>query len=437
MIATRRGSPLALGFGEKENFVSSDATSLSIFSKKICYLEEDDFALLTPEEVKIFDSSEKRVSRDVQLLNTDPVTLSKGKYKHFMEKEIFEQPEIISQVLGFYLNAAEETLSLPALPKSSEIKRILFIGCGTAFYSCLVAKYWFESLSSIPTHAELASEFRYRSPVVSKDDLFIFVSQSGETADTIGALRFAKKYTKNILAIVNVEQSSIARESNWVFPTKAGPEIGVASTKAFVCQLLVLKILNIKFASELSKITAKQRSNLLKGLLELPRLYSEILSQNENIKKLCKKFISSNSVIYLGRDILYPIALEGALKLKEISYLHAEAYAAGELKHGPLALIDDTMPVVVVAPSNELIDKLISNMQEVQARGGQLIVLTDHAIDSIADQQVCRVVLPTVNDFVSPLVYNIPLQLLAYHVAVLKGTDVDQPRNLAKSVTVE
>ena len=281
MIATRRGSPLALGFGEEENYVSSDATSLSLFSKKICYLEEDDFAMLHPEEVKVFDGSGKIVSRNIELLNTDPVTLSKGKYKHFMEKEIFEQPEIISQVLGFYLNASEEMLTLPHLPKSTEIKRILLVGCGTAFYSCLTAKYWFESISGVPTHAELSSEFRYRSPALNKDDLLVFVSQSGETADTIGALRFARKHTNNILAIVNVEQSSIARESTWVFPTKAGPEIGVASTKAFICQLIILQILNIKVGSDLLKITPERRSSLLKGLLELPRLYSEVLSQNQ------------------------------------------------------------------------------------------------------------------------------------------------------------
>ena len=438
MVATRRGSPLALGFGDRENFVSSDALSLSIFSKKVCYLEEGDFAKITSDVVRIYDSYGNNVSRDIHILYTDPVNLSKGQYKHFMEKEIFEQPEVISQVLGTYLNASKETLSLPSLPQSTEIKRIILIGCGTAFYSCLVAKYWFESLSSIPTQAELASEFRYRSPVVSKDDLLIFVSQSGETADTIGALRFAKEYTKNILAIVNVEQSSIARESNWVFPTKAGPEIGVASTKAFTCQLLVLKILNIKLASDLSKITAKQRSNLLKGLLELPRLFSEILSQNENIKKLCKKFISSNSVLYLGRDILYPIALEGALKLKEISYLHAEGYASGELKHGPIALIDKSMPLVALNPWSKVFEKTLSNLEEVKARRGRIILLTDQIGRELSKDLTKSIFqLPSCSDFMTPILYSLPLQLIAYYTALDKGTDVDQPRNLAKSVTVE
>ncbi len=438
MVATRRGSPLALGFGDGENFVSSDALSLSIFSKKVCYLEEDDFAKITSDEVIIYDSDGNSVSRDMHTLYTDPVNLSKGKYKHFMEKEIFEQPEVISQVLGTYLNASKEMLSLPPLPQSTEIKRIILIGCGTAFYSCLVAKYWFESLSSIPTQAELASEFRYRSPVVSKDDLLIFVSQSGETADTIGALRFAKEYTKNILAIVNVEQSSIARESNWVFSTKAGPEIGVASTKAFTCQLLVLKILNIKLASDLYKITAKQRSNLLKGLLELPRLFSEILSQNENIKKLCKKFISSNSVLYLGRDILYPIALEGALKLKEISYLHAEGYASGELKHGPIALIDKSMPLVALNPWSKVFEKTLSNLEEVKARRGRIILLTDKKGRELSKDLTKSIFqLPSCSDFLTPILYSLPLQLIAYYTALDKGTDVDQPRNLAKSVTVE
>ena len=377
-------------------------------------------------------------TRDIQILNRDPVNLSKGKYKHFMEKEIFEQPQVISQVLGFYLNASEETLSLPTLPEVTEFKRIVLIGCGTAFYSCLVAKYWFEKLCGLPTHAELASEFRYRSPVVNKDDLLIFVSQSGETADTIGALRFTKNYSKNILAIVNVEESSIAREATWVFPTKAGSEIGVASTKAFVSQLIILKILNIKFASDLSVISNEQKSNLLKGLLELPRLYAEILSKNENIKKLCKKFIRSNSVLYLGRDILYPIALEGALKLKEISYLHAEGYASGELKHGPIALVDKSMPVVALNPSTKVFEKTLSNLEEVKARKGKIILFTDKKGEELSKGLTKSIFqLPSCSDFLVPILYSLPLQLIAYYTALEKGTDVDQPRNLAKSVTVE
>ena len=438
LICARRGSPLALGFGVNENFVSSDATSLSLFSQKVCYLEEGDVAVLTQDEVSIFDSSGKSVDREVQILNRDPVNLSKGKYKHFMEKEIFEQPQVISQVLGFYLNASEETLSLPTLPEVTEFKRIVLIGCGTAFYSCLVAKYWFEKLCGLPTHAELASEFRYRSPVVNKDDLLIFVSQSGETADTIGALRFTKNYSKNILAVVNVEESSIAREATWVFPTKAGSEIGVASTKAFVSQLIILKILNIKFASDLSVISNEQKSNLLKGLLELPRLYAEILSKDQNIKKLCKKFIRSNSVLYLGRDILYPIALEGALKLKEISYLHAEGYASGELKHGPIALVDKSMPVVALNPSTKVFEKTLSNLEEVKARKGKIILFTDQKGEELSKGLTKSIFqLPSCSDFLVPILYSLPLQLIAYYTALEKGTDVDQPRNLAKSVTVE
>ena len=438
LICARRGSPLALGFGVNENFVSSDATSLSLFSQKVCYLEEGDVAVLTKDEVSIFDSSGKSVDREVQILNRDPVNLSKGKYKHFMEKEIFEQPQVISQVLGFYLNASEETLSLPTLPEVTEFKRIVLIGCGTAFYSCLVAKYWFEKLCGLPTHAELASEFRYRSPVVNKDDLLIFVSQSGETADTIGALRFTKNYSKNILAIVNVEESSIAREATWVFPTKAGSEIGVASTKAFVSQLIILQILNIKFASDLSVISNEQKSNLLKGLLELPRLYAEILSKDQNIKKLCKKFIRSNSVLYLGRDILYPIALEGALKLKEISYLHAEGYASGELKHGPIALVDKSMPVVALNPSTKVFEKTLSNLEEVKARKGKIILFTDQKGEELSKGLTKSIFqLPSCSDFLVPILYSLPLQLIAYYTALEKGTDVDQPRNLAKSVTVE
>ena len=438
LICARRGSPLALGFGVNENFVSSDATSLSLFSQKVCYLEEGDVAVLTQDEVSIFDSSGKSVDREVQILNRDPVNLSKGKYKHFMEKEIFEQPQVISQVLGFYLNASEETLSLPTLPEVTEFKRIVLIGCGTAFYSCLVAKYWFEKLCGLPTQAELASEFRYRSPVVNKDDLLIFVSQSGETADTIGALRFTKNYSKNILAVVNVEESSIAREATWVFPTKAGSEIGVASTKAFVSQLIILKILNIKFASDLSVISNEQKSNLLKGLLELPRLYAEILSKDQNIKKLCKKFLGSNSVLYLGRDILYPIALEGALKLKEISYLHAEGYASGELKHGPIALVDKSMPVVALNPSTKVFEKTLSNLEEVKARRGKIILFTDQKGEELSKGLTKSIFqLPSCSDFLVPILYSLPLQLIAYYTALEKGTDVDQPRNLAKSVTVE
>ncbi len=438
LIATRKGSPLALGFGDKENFVSSDAASLSLFSKKICYLEEGDVVALTKDKVNIFDTSGKIVNRDIQILNSDPVNLNKGKFKHFMEKEIFEQPQVISQVLGFYLNASKETLSLPTLPEATEFKRIILIGCGTAFYSCLVAKYWFEKLCGLPTHAELASEFRYRSPVVNKDDLLVFVSQSGETADTIGALKYAREYSKNILAIINVEQSSMARLATWVFPTKAGPEIGVASTKAFVSQLIILKILNIKFASDLSTISKEQRSNLLIGLLELPRLYAEILSKNQNIRKLCKKFTRSNSVLYLGRDILYPIALEGALKLKEISYLHAEGYASGELKHGPIALIDKSMPVVALNPSTQVFEKTLSNLEEVKARKGKIILFTDEKGKELSKDLTKSIFqLPNCSDFLVPILYTLPLQLIAYYTALEKGTDVDQPRNLAKSVTVE
>jgi glucosamine--fructose-6-phosphate aminotransferase (isomerizing) len=438
VVAARRGSPLAIGFGEEENFVSSDAVSLSVFSKQICYLEEGDYAALSQDKVQIFDCLGNKVEREVKILKSDPVNLTKGKYKHFMEKEIFEQPEVISQVLGFYLNASKETFSLPHLPPSEKVKRIILIGCGTAFYSCLVARYWFESVSGLPAHAELASEFRYRKPIIRQDDMLIFVSQSGETADTIGALRFAKEYTKNILAVVNVEQSSIARESTWVFPIKAGPEIGVASTKAFVCQLIVLKILNINFATELEQISTEQRSNIIKGLIELPRLYTEILSQSDNIKRICKKFLNSNSVLYLARDNLYPIALEGALKLKEISYLHAEGYPSGELKHGPIALIDDKMPIVALNPINKVFDKTLSNLEEVNARRGKIILFTDEKGAEFSKNLTKSVFkLPDCSEVLAPILYSLPLQLVAYYTALNKGTDVDQPRNLAKSVTVE
>ncbi|MDC3067867.1 glutamine--fructose-6-phosphate transaminase (isomerizing) [Paracoccaceae bacterium] len=438
LIAARRGSPLAIGLGDSENFVSSDAVSLSMFSKKICYLEEGDCAILTSETMATFDRNTKQVNRKVQVLNSNPLALSKGNYKHFMEKEIFEQPEVISQVLGFYFNASHETLSLPKLPSTANFKRVILIGCGTAFYSCLVAKYWFESISKLPANAELASEFRYREPVIKKSDLLIFVSQSGETADTIGALRYAKNKTKNIVAIVNVEHSSIAREANWVFPLKAGPEVGVASTKAFTCQLIILKLLNIKFASELESINLVQKSKLLKSLLELPRLFSEVLVQTSSIKKFCKKFAKTNSVLYLGRDSLYPIALEGALKLKEISYLHAEGYPTGELKHGPIALIDNTMPVVALNPKTKVFEKMLSNLEEVNARRGKIILFTDDKGARLS-HNVTKLIfrMPDCSEFLTPILYSLPLQLVAYYTALEKGTDVDQPRNLAKSVTVE
>ena len=438
MICARRGSPLIIGVGKNEHLIASDVNALTHCTQNVVYLNDNEIVHLTAEDFSISTISKVSVDAVIEKVDWDTSEAEIGDFQHFMEKEIFEQPEVISQVLGFYLNASEEKLTLPALPKSPQIKRILLIGCGTAFYSCLIAKYWFESISGVPTHAELASEFRYRSPVVKKDDLLVFVSQSGETADTIGALRFAKEHTKNILAIVNVEQSSIARESTWVFPTKAGPEIGVASTKAFICQLIILQILNIKLSSDLFKTTSEQRSNLLKGLLELPRLYSEVLSQNENIKKLCKKFSRAHSVFFLGRDVLYPIALEGALKLKEISYIHAEGYASGELKHGPIALIDKNMSVVALNPSTKVYEKTSSNLEEVKARSGKIILLTDKKGKDLSKNLTKSIFqLPTCSDSVVPILYALPLQLIAYYTARYKGTDVDQPRNLAKSVTVE
>ena len=438
LIASKRGSPVAVGYGKNEMFVGSDATALSLFTKKISYLEEGDLAVIKKEEISILDKDYNQVSREVFHINIDPIILSKGNYRHFMQKEIFEQPAVISQVLGHYLNISKEKLTLPDYPAAKKISRIILVGCGTAYYACLVGKYWFEKVSGLPCNAELASEFRYRNPIIKLDDLVVFVSQSGETADTLGALRLAKRFSKNICAIVNVEESSIAREANWVFPIKAGPEIGVASTKAFICQLLVLKILNMAFAEDLNRLANEEKTSLIKGLIELPRIFTEILADSKKLQQISKKFSKCNSVLFLGRDLLYPIVLEGALKLKEISYIHAEGYASGELKHGPIALIDKNMPVIAINPTTDVFEKVYSNLEEVKARKGEIVLFTDKD-GKLASENLTKTVfeLPSCMPLLVPIVYSLPLQLIAYFTALDKGTDVDQPRNLAKSVTVE
>ncbi len=438
LIATKKGSPLALGYGKNEMFVGSDANALSLFTRKICYLEEGDFAVITREKASILDCNENVIIRKIVHVTADAGVLSKGNYKHFMEKEIFEQPAVISQVLGYYLNASEEKLTTQKYPSVKKMSRIILIGCGTAYYACLVGKYWFEKISGIPCNVELASEFRYREPIVMNNDLVVVVSQSGETADTLGALRHAKKFCKNICAIVNVEESSIAREASWIFPIKAGPEIGVASTKAFVCQLLVLMFLNMAFADELNRLTKNDQQKIFKGLIELPGIFTEILSKAKNLKQLSKKLSASKSILFLGRDLLYPIALEGALKLKEISYIHSEGYASGELKHGPIALIDKDMPVIAINPKTNVFEKVNSNLEEVKARKGKLVLFTDK-FGKLESGNLTKAVfeIPTCALPLVPIVYALPLQLLAYFTALDKGTDVDQPRNLAKSVTVE
>ena len=438
LIATKRGSPLALGYGKNEMFVGSDANSLSLFTRKIVYLEEGDFAIIKREKVSILDYNDNEISRKIVKVSADAGVLSKGSYKHFMQKEIFEQPAVISQVLGYYLNASEQKLTLQKYPSVKKTSRIILIGCGTAYYASLVGRYWIEKISGIPCNVELASEFRYREPIVKYNDLVLVVSQSGETADSLGALRHAKKFCKNICAIVNVEESSIARESSWVFPIKAGPEIGVASTKAFVSQLLVLMFLNMAFAEELNRLNKNNKRKLFKGLIELPRIFAEILSKTKNQKKLSKKLSTCKSVLFLGRDLLYPIALEGALKLKEITYIHSEGYASGELKHGPIALIDKDMHVIAINPKTDVFEKVTSNLEEVKARKGKLVLFTDKVGRSESGNLTKAIFeLPTCASLLEPIVYSLPLQLLAYFTALDKGTDVDQPRNLAKSVTVE
>jgi glutamine---fructose-6-phosphate transaminase (isomerizing) len=439
MIAARRGSPLAIGYGDGEMYIGSDALALAPLTQKISYLEEGDWAEITAGGAVVHDETDAVVERVVQQTATSGAMIGKGNFPHFMLKEIYEQAAVIGDTLQTILNPWNEVITLPEMPFDlTKIPRITIVACGTSFHAGLVARYWFETVAGVPTEIDIASEFRYRTIEMQQGGLSLFISQSGETADTLAALRYAKAQDQHIVSVVNVAESSMARESDVVLRTQAGPEIGVASTKAFTTQLTTLACFAIGMAAVRGKIDRTREAALCHALTEVPSRVNEVLNHDEAIEKLAHEIVDARDVLYLGRGTGYPIALEGALKLKEISYIHAEGYAAGEMKHGPIALIDEHVPVIVIAPSDNLFDKTASNMQEVIARGGRVIFLSDAAgIKKLGDMAAATIELPTVDPFVAPILYTIPIQLLAYHVAVLKGTDVDQPRNLAKSVTVE
>ncbi|CAN1721573.1 L-glutamine--D-fructose-6-phosphate aminotransferase [Hyphomicrobium sp. 1Nfss2.1] len=438
MIAARQGSPLAIGHGTGEMYLGSDAIALAPFTDAITYLEEGDWAVLRHSGVEIYDRAGQRVDRPLIKSVASSLLVDKGNHRHFMAKEIHEQPEVISHTLANYIDMAEGTVRIPELGVDPAVlARATVSACGTAYYAGLVGKYWIERYARLPVEIDVASEMRYREPPMTKDGLALFVSQSGETADTLAVLRHAKAESQRIAAVVNVRTSSIARESDIVLPTLAGPEIGVASTKAFTCQLSVLACLALGLARARGTIDREKELELVQALIEVPRHISNILRNEEQYVAIAQMLSKARDVLYLGRGTSYPLALEGALKLKEISYIHAEGYAAGELKHGPIALIDENVPVIVVAPKDELFEKTVSNMQEVATRGGQIILVSDAAPEEVGCKIAAHISMPKASEFTNPLLYAVPVQLLAYHTAVLMGTDVDQPRNLAKSVTVE
>jgi glucosamine--fructose-6-phosphate aminotransferase (isomerizing) len=440
MIGARKGSPLAIGYGDGEMFLGSDAIALAPFTDTISYLEDGDWAVLTRAGVEIRDEQGRPVERAIVKSAISTQVVDKGNHKHFMGKEIHEQPEVVGHTLAHYIDMVDEKVALPEkLPFDwRNIKRLSLSACGTAFYAGLVAKYWFERFAKLPVEIDIASEFRYRGAPLVEGDLAIFISQSGETADTLATLRYARENKQHILSVVNVTTSTIARESDVIMPTLAGPEIGVASTKAFTCQLAVLACLALAAGRARGELSELDEKKLVRALIEVPRLMSEALKLEPQIEKLSQELAKVKDVLYLGRGTSFPIALEGALKLKEISYIHAEGYAAGELKHGPIALIDETMPVIVIAPHDRVFEKTVSNMQEVAARGGRIILVTDsQGAKEATVESTETIILPDMASTVTPLVYAIPVQLIAYHTAAAIGTDVDQPRNLAKSVTVE
>ena len=439
LIGARRGPPLAVGYGDGEMYLGSDALALAMLTRKICYLEDGDYAVVHRTSAEIYNADDKLVTRKVVETAASGALIGKGEFRHFMLKEIYEQPAVIGDTLSSYLNPATLAINLPALPFDlAKVPRFTITACGTAFYAGFVAKYWMEQIARVPVELDVASELRYRNAPMPEGGVMIVVSQSGETADTLAALRYAKEQKQKVIAVVNVPESSIAREADAVLPTRAGPEIGVASTKAFTTQLTVLAALVLATARARGAIDKKREAHLSHAIAEVPARAAEVLAHDKQLKLIAHVISQARDVLYLGRGTSYPIALEGALKLKEISYIHAEGYAAGEMKHGPIALIDETVPIIVIAPHDELFDKTASNTQETVARGGKVIFLSDKpGIDKLGDIALTSVELPTVDPFVAPILYAIPVQLLAYHTAVIKGTDVDKPRNLAKSVTVE
>jgi glucosamine--fructose-6-phosphate aminotransferase (isomerizing) len=440
MIGARKGSPLAVGYGEGQMYLGSDAIALAPFTDTLSYLEDGDWVVIAREGAVIRDAQDRIVERPIVKSTASAMLVDKGNHKHFMAKEIHEQPEVVGHTLAHYINMVTERVVLPvSLPFDwKKLKRLSISACGTAFYAGLVAKYWFERFAKLPVEIDIASEFRYRDPPLEAGDLAIFISQSGETADTLATLRYAREQKQHVLSVVNVPTSTIARDSDVVMPTLAGPEIGVASTKAFTCQLAVLACLAIAAGRARGELSDADEQKLVHALIETPRLMAQALALEPQIEKLALDLSRARDVLYLGRGTSFPIALEGALKLKEISYIHAEGYAAGELKHGPIALIDETMPVIVIAPHDRVFDKTVSNMQEVAARGAKIVLVTDPKGAAEATvESLDTLTLPDMPATVTPLVYAVPVQLMAYHAAAAIGTDVDQPRNLAKSVTVE
>jgi glutamine---fructose-6-phosphate transaminase (isomerizing) len=440
MIGARNGPPLAIGHGEGQMYLGSDAIALSPFTNKITYIEDGDWAVLTRNSYEIFDANNNPVKRPMSFSQASSMMVDKGNHRHFMAKEIEEQPEVVGHTLAEYIDFSTRTIRVPEkLPFDfAKLDRITITACGTAYYAGLAAKYWFEKVARLPCEVDVASEFRYREAPLTKNGLAIVISQSGETADTLASLRYSKSQGQHILAVVNVPESTISREAELVFRTYAGPEIGVASTKAFTCQLAALACIALLAGKLRGTLSPAQEKEYVGALIEAPRHMTEILKEEKNIQAVAHEISKARDVLFLGRGINYPLALEGALKLKEISYIHAEGYAAGELKHGPIALVDENVPVIVIAPRDELYEKTISNMEEVAARGGKIVLITDdHSHQDNAQKTFKHIRVPVAHAFISPLIYAIPVQLLAYHAAVFIGTDVDQPRNLAKSVTVE
>ncbi|MDX8352362.1 glutamine--fructose-6-phosphate transaminase (isomerizing) [Cognatiyoonia sp. IB215182] len=439
LIAARMGPPLAIGHGDGEMFVGSDAIALAGMTDRITYLEDGDWAVVTRNSVEIRDRTGDIANRAVKMIQIDTAQVDKAGYKHFMAKEIAEQPNVLQGALGHYINADATAVQLPEPGLDfTHVSRLTMVACGTAYLACMVAKYWFEQLAGLPVEVDVASEFRYREPPVTPATVAVFVSQSGETADTLAALRYMDGKADKIVSVVNVAESSIARESDLALPILAGTEIGVASTKAFTCQLTTLAVLVLEAARVRGKISEEEFSEKLKALRSLPGLLNLALGIEGKTLDLSRKLAEARDILFLGRGAMYPLAHEGALKLKEISYIHAEAYASGELKHGPIALVDKHVPVIVMAPRDALFDKTVSNMQEVMARGGKVLLITDSEGAKEAGDGVWETILmPDIDSFLAPILYAVPAQLLAYHTAVAKGTDVDQPRNLAKSVTVE
>ena len=439
LIGARLGSPLVVGYGEGETYLGSDALALAPLTQKIAYLDEGDWVVITRDGAEIFDKDNNPVLREITLSGASAAEIEKGNYRHFMQKEIFEQPTVVAQTLRSYIRQIDQTVALPQFDFDlSSINRVTIVACGTSYYAGMVAKYWFEQFARLPADIDFASEFRYREPVMEPGGLSLFISQSGETADTLAALRHCKAQGQTIAVVVNVPTSSMAREADLLLPTHAGPEIGVASTKAFTCQLAVLAALAAHMAVKRGRMDRAEEAEVVKHLLEAPAMLNAALAHDDEIAAMAPLIAPARDVLYLGRGQDYPLALEGALKLKEISYIHAEGYASGEMKHGPIALIDEAVPVIVLAPSGPLFEKTVSNMQEVRARGGKVVLISDReGIDEAGEGCLATIEMPKVHALIAPLVYAIPVQLLAYHVACVKGTDVDQPRNLAKSVTVE